>query len=245
MPSLSSQPHSRSHKTATPRRSPLRPKPRRKARDPLSLALASCAFATLVRYFTVAPERAPHMRALIRETELGVRSVQMELARMQSLGLIRQERTPDDRHVVIRAVQLHPAWTPLRALVRTLATPEDVLTMAIAGLPHIAGAFIFGSVARGDARTESDCDFMVITDAAATPEEHQRIKLEIGGRAGAAGDALGRELSLAIYSMDNVRTRVHAGQGFVTRVLAGAKRWVRGSADDLAVRLDLPIGAIA
>jgi predicted nucleotidyltransferase len=232
--------------TPTRRRSGLRPKPQRaKSNDRLSSVLASSAFATLVRYFTVAPERAPHLRALIRETGLGVRSVQIELARMEALGLIRRERSSENRHVVIRAVQLHPAWPPLRSMVRILAAPEDVLAMAITGLPHIAAAFIFGSVARGEARAESDCDFMVITDAAATPEEHQRVKADLSGRAGAAGDALGRELSIAIYSMDDFRTRVQTGQGFVMRVLAGAKRWVRGSAHDLAARLDMPTRAIA
>lgn len=230
--------------TSAPRRVP--PKSRRaKPSDALSVALASGAFATLVRYFTVGPDKAPHLRALMRETGLGARSVQMELARMEQLGLVRQERATDGRRVVIHAMQLHPAWMPLRALVRTLATPEDVLAMAIVGVPHIASAFIFGSVARGTARPESDCDFMVITDALATPEVHQRVKTEISGRAGAAGDALGRELSVAVYSLDEFRARVHAGQGFVSRVLVGAKRWVRGSAEDLASRLDLPVGAIA
>lgn len=216
---------------------------RAKSQDALSSALASGALATLVRYFTVAPERAPHLRALIRETGLGVRSVQRELARMESLGLVRQERSVDRHHVVVRALHLHPAWMPLRALVRTLAAPEDVLAMALAGVPHIAGAFIFGSVARGTARPDSDCDLMVVTDA--TPDEHERITAELQLRAGAAGDALGRELSLAMYSMDDLRLRLHAGQGFVTRVLSGSKRWVQGAPNDIATRLGMLREAVA
>lgn len=232
------QHHARSRRTK-----PARRVRRAKSADGLSSALASGAFATLVRYFTVAPERTPRLRALIRETGLGVRSVQMELARMESLGLVHVERSADSRHVVVRAQQLHPAWMPLRALVRALAAPEDVLTMALAGVPHVAGAFIFGSVARGTARADSDCDLMIVTDA--EPDEHERVVAELQRRAGAAGDALGRELSMVFYSLDELRKRFHQEHGFVTRVLAGSKRWVQGDAAELAMRLDLPRDAVA
>jgi predicted nucleotidyltransferase len=168
----------------------------------------------------------------------------MELARMEQLGLVRQERAADGRRVVIHVVQLHPAWAPLRALVRTLAEPEDVLKMTLAGLPHIAAGFIFGSVARGDAHPDSDCDFMVITDALATAEEYRAVKTALAVRAGETGLALGRELSIVIYSMEQLRSRVDSGHGFISRVLLGAKRWVRGSARDIEARLQLPAGVI-
>jgi len=228
-----------------PARKRVRRQPRRaKSTDALSVALASGAFATLVRYFTVGPQKTPHLRALMRETGLGARSVQMELARMEQLGLVRQERAADGRHVVVRAAQLHPAWAPLRALVRTYADPEDLLKMTLAGLPHLAAAFIFGSVARGDARPDSDCDFMVIIDASATAEEYRAVKTALAVQAGETGLALGRELSVAVYSVQELQARIAAGHGFISRVLLGAKRWVRGSASELEARLQVSAGVI-
>lgn len=180
----------------------------------------------------------------MRDTGLGARSVQMELARMERLGLVRQERATHGRHVVVHVAQLHPAWAPLRALVRTYADPEDVLKMTIAGLPHVVAAFIFGSVARGDARSDSDCDFMVIIDSSASAEEYRMVKTELAMQAGESGLALGRELSVAVYSVTELQARVASGHAFISRVLLGAKRWVRGSARDLEARLQLPAGVI-
>jgi predicted nucleotidyltransferase len=205
-----------------------------KATDALSATLASGAFATLVRYFTVWPEAAPHMRALIRDTMLNPRSVQVEVARMEALGLVRRERGTEDRRVFVRAVSGHPAWIALRTLVRTYAAPEDVLRMMVAGMPGIAAAFVYGSVARGDAITESDCDFMVVTAPGLSAESYQEIEQALAVQTGSTSLALGRDLSVAVYSAETMQRKAASGHGFVTRVLADTKRWVRGSDADLA-----------
>ena len=205
-----------------------------KAPDALSAALASGAFATLVRYFTVRPEAAPHMRALIRETRLNSRSVQMEVARMETLGLVRREHATEDRRVSVRAVLGHPAWTALRTLVRTYAAPEDVLKMTVAGVPGIAAAFVYGSVARGDATPESDCDFMVVTAPGLSPDAHRDVEQALAVQTGSTSLALGRDLSVAVYSATSMQHKAASGHGFVARVLADKKRWVRGSDAEFA-----------
>ncbi|MHB8837516.1 MAG: nucleotidyltransferase domain-containing protein [Gemmatimonadaceae bacterium] len=216
------------------RRAKRRPTRQAKATDALSAALASGAFATLVRYFTVHPERVPHIRALMRETGLNARSMQIEIARMESLGLVRRERSTDDRRVGVRLVPDHPAWTALRTLVRVLAQPEDVLKMTVAGLPHVAAAFVYGSVASGDAAPESDCDFMVVTAPEATRDDQHAIEKALAVQTGETSRALGRELQVVVYSARELRTRAGAGRGFVPRVMEGAKRWVVGSEGVLA-----------
>jgi predicted nucleotidyltransferase len=218
---------------------------RAKATDALSATLASGAFATLVRYFTVGPDKTPHLRALMRETGLGARSIQVELARMKQIGLVHEERTADGRRVTIRAVQTHPAWAPLRTLVRMYALPEDVLKMTIAGLPHIAAAFIFGSVARGTARPESDCDVMVVLADAATLEERRSVETALAVQIGETSLALGREVSVIVYTAEEMRARFLAGQGFMAAVVSGPKRWVSGTALALERLLWAPAGAVA
>jgi len=187
-----------------------------------------------VRYFTVDPEKAPHIRALIRDTKLNPRSVQMEVARMEELGLVRREHVPDDRRVCVHAVRSHPAWPALRTLVRTYAAPEDVLKMTVAGVPGIAAAFVYGSMARGDATPESDCDFLVVTVPGLPLEAHQAVEQTLAVQTGNTSLALGRELSVAVYSTESMRRKAVDGHGFVARVLAGKKRWVRGSEAELA-----------
>ncbi|MEW5918363.1 MAG: hypothetical protein AB1762_18315 [Gemmatimonadota bacterium] len=58
--------------------------------DALSRAVASGALARLLTYFTVRIDDTPHLRALIRHTGLGARSLQTELARLEELGLLQR-----------------------------------------------------------------------------------------------------------------------------------------------------------
>jgi predicted transcriptional regulator len=65
------------------------------------MALASGALARLLIHFATHPDDAPHVRALQRRTGLAPRSLHMELARLERLGVI--ERQADGRQVQIPA----------------------------------------------------------------------------------------------------------------------------------------------
>lgn len=153
---------------------------------------------------------------------------------MEALGLVRRERGTEDRRVFVRAVIGHPAWMALRTLVRTFAAPEDVLQMLVAGMPDIAAAFVYGSVARGDAIAESDCDFMVVTAPGLSAESYQAVEQGLAVQTGSTSLALGRDLSVAVYSAETLQSKAARGHGFVVRVLADKKRWVRGSDAEFA-----------
>lgn len=162
---------------------------------------------------------------------------------MEALGLVRRERSTDERRVGVRVVAVHPAWTALRTLVRVFAQPEDVLKMTVAGLPHIAAAFVYGSVASGEATPESDCDFMVVTDPEATRDERRAVEKALAVQTGDTSRALGRELQVVVYSAQELRRHAGTGRGFVPRVMEGAKRWVVGSADVLQSLIVVPRAA--
>ena len=53
-----------------------------------------------------------------------------------------------------------------------------------------------------------------------------------------AGEQLGREVNVAVYSPDEFRAKVDAGRPFLTGVLEGAKIWLLGNDADLRVLLD-------
>jgi predicted nucleotidyltransferase len=131
-----------------------------KRTDPLSSTLASGAMARVVIDFAVHPEDASHGREIQRRTGLTPRSLQTELARLESLGVVR--RRLDGRLVRYELVEDNPRWRTLRALIRDFADPVDVIRNAIADVPGIATAFIFGSIARGDAREDSDVDVFIL-----------------------------------------------------------------------------------
>jgi len=210
-----------------------------KAPNALSRALASGAFATLVRYFTVRPEHTPHGRALMRETGLRARSMQRELARMERLGLVTQEHRAD-RRVYVRPVLTHPVWSSLHALVRAYATPADILRITMAGIADIAVAFVFGSVARGEADERSDCDVFVVTAPGTSVEAKRAVVRALAVQSADTSRALGREVSFVVYRLEELQRRLAVPQGFASRVLSGPKLFVRGAERELRALLRAP-----
>ena len=167
-----------------------RPRRSRKATDPLSTVLASGALARVLTHFAVHPDDAHHLRAIQRYTGLTPRSLQIELARLQRLGLL--VRRPAGRQVCYSVDWTRPRAQSLRTLVRHFAEPGDLLRDALTDVPGITHAFVFGSTARGDARPDSDIDLFLLGEEV-DPLALARQTLEVGM-------LLDREVNPVIYS---------------------------------------------
>lgn len=189
-----------------------------KRADPLSSTLASGALARLVIDFAVHPEDSPHGRELQRRTGLTPRSLQTELARLEGLGVVR--RRTEGRRVHYELNEGNPRWRALRALVRELADPADVLRNALADVPGVAAAFVFGSMARGDFREDSDIDLFVL-DGGVPEDLLARRTLD-------AGVLLRREVNVVQMTAGELARRVANGSGFARELLRGAKIWIAG-----------------
>ena len=98
--------------------------------------------ARLVIDFAVHPEDAPYGREIARRTGLTPRSLQAELARLERLGMVQRRR--EGRLVRYELVESSPRWRAMRALIRELADPVDVVRNALADVPGIGAAFVFG-----------------------------------------------------------------------------------------------------
>ncbi|HEX8246069.1 MAG TPA: nucleotidyltransferase domain-containing protein [Longimicrobium sp.] len=126
--------------------------------DQLSGFVGSEARARLLAHFVARPESRLHVRALERDTGIGKRSLQKELARLVEMGLVRRER--EGRRVVYARSGYTPEWRAIEKLVATYGIPL-LLRAALVAVPGVEAAFIFGSLARGDARPDSDIDVLV------------------------------------------------------------------------------------
>jgi predicted nucleotidyltransferase len=177
----------------------------------------------LVTHFLVHPESALHLRALQRHTALGIHSLQREVARFESLGLIR--RREEDGRVLFQAVTSHPSWDALRVLVRQHADPADVLRDAIHDVGGVEAAFVFGSHVRGDSRPDSDVDLLVVGDGVAS---HQ-----LGDAMLRAQALLNRPVDVKYYTRRKLAAGLAQKSRFLREVLSGPKAWLIGSADAL------------
>lgn len=198
-----------------------------KRNDPLSATLASGALARLAIDFAVHPEEAPHGRALQRRAGLTPRSLQAEVARLERLGIV--QRRKEGRQVHYEVNEGNPRWRALRELVREFADPLDVLGSALADVPGIATAFIFGSFARGDVRPDSDIDLFILDDDV---DEDRLARRTLD-----AGVLLRREVNVVQMTPTELARRLAFDGGFARELVRGPKLWVTGDQDEFDSRV--------
>jgi predicted nucleotidyltransferase len=144
-------------------------------------------------------------------------------------------------------VQDSPVWQALRILAGTSADPTPLLRDALADIPGVQAAFIFGSTAQGTQREDSDIDLFVVEEP--TLDRRQLLR-----QLAEAELVLQREINPVRYTPEGLAERLgdpgHPAWRFVCETLAGPKRWVAGAASAIAplaaaagVHLPDPVGS--
>src|SRR5918994_3891399 len=116
--------------------------------------LGSRTRAGILATLSNAPATEFHLNDLAKKVGVGARAVQQEVARLLRLGLIRERRSGNRRY--FSAERSHPAFEALSELIRISSGARDVLREALVGESRIRLALLYGSVASGTERTESD-----------------------------------------------------------------------------------------
>lgn len=200
--------------------------------------LTSRALSRLITHYALHPQADLHFRGLKRATGLPNRSLQLELARLQSLGLI--ARKPDGRLVRFVVRQDEARWSVLRELVRHFVEPAEVLRVALTQVTDITSAFIYGSFARRrDVHADSDIDLFVVSATVDQP----RTRLSLAGEVLEVSGFLGREVNVSRYTPVQLARKVAEPSRFVLSVLAGEKEWLVGDQKQLraAIALGNPV----
>jgi hypothetical protein len=160
-------------------------------------ALFSKGRQRVLALFFGQPERRAYVRQVERMAGTGLGSVQRELARLTAAGLLLRER--EGHQTYYRANPMSPAFDALRDLVaRTLGTGGRLSEELLARRPAVLAAAarrgarnvrVFGSVARGEARADSDVDLLVDL-------EPGRSLLDLGGLTIDLEEILGRKVDI-------------------------------------------------
>lgn len=169
--------------------------------------------------------RSYAVNELIQATGAGSGAVQRELARLSGSGLLTVEHVGNQKRY--RANPAAPIHDELASIVRKtfgLAKPLREALVPLAGRIH--AAFLYGSVAKGTDTARSDIDLMVIADDLAYAD----VMLALHPVA----ERLGRQVNPTVYARDELRTRIEAGNSFITRVLQQPRQWLIGGEVDLA-----------
>jgi hypothetical protein len=194
--------------------------------DSLVVVFATPTLAKLLAVFALEPGRRFFQKELVVATGSSLYLVQRELKRLEGTGLI--SRVSRGRQVEYSVNASHPAFSGLRdALLNTIAL-ADRLRRALADVAGLRLAFVFGSIARGDAGAESDLDLLVVGDLGLR---------EVATRVVPCLRDIGREPNIMVFRERELRDRVGAGDSFLTTVIEEPKLWIKGDERELAALL--------
>jgi predicted nucleotidyltransferase len=162
-----------------------------------------------------------HLRELVRRSGLSIGTVQQELRRLTRIGVVLARR--DGNRLYYRSNPDHPLFPELRSLVLKTDGLVGVLEQALAD-EEVQLAFVFGSVASGEAKAESDVDLMIVGSVGL-----RRVTQLLSGVA----DRVGREINPQVLTPGEFQARKRRKDHFLSSVLETPKLFVKGNEHDL------------
>lgn len=191
--------------------------------SPLAEALFGKTRRCVLRLLFGHPDRAFFLREITRACDVGQGPVQRELSRLAQAGIITRRR--DGRQVYFQADSSCPIFIELRAIVAKTVGIADVLRAALQPLrERIRVAVVYGSAARGELRSGSDVDVLIVGGVSL------RNVVEV---LSPTQDRLGREVNPSVFPTEEWLRRLRAGDHFPTSVAAGPKFFLFGDERDL------------
>ncbi len=190
----------------------------------IARALFSDSQSRVLQWLYGQPGRRFHLSELRRLTRLGSASLQRELNRLAEAGLVTTERVGNLRCITANAD--NPVFHELESLVRKTLGIEALLREALKPLlPELRVALIYGSIAKGTDRAQSDIDVMLIGSklSLGTVLEHLAPVEAI----------LERKINPSLYTLAEFAHRRAEPDSFVNRVLAQPTIALIGDIDEL------------
>jgi len=161
---------------------------------------------------------------LIRMADSGTGATHRLLKRLADSGLVRA--SVEGRQKYYQANAESPVFDELVGLVRKTVGLAEPLREALAPIAHrINAAFVYGSVAAGEERADSDIDVMVIAENLDYPTLFEALQ--------AVERQLGRPVNPNLMTLKEWRRKLAETDSFVARLRNRPRLFVVGSEDDL------------
>jgi predicted nucleotidyltransferase len=168
------------------------------------------------------PDESFFATEIFRRTGVGRGTVQRELERLVSSGLVLMQPVGNQKH--FRANRDNPIFSELRSIIVKTSGIAEPLRDALAPLARrIDLALIYGSVARGEAHAGSDVDLLVVATDVTLEQLFSRLAR--------AEHAVGRKINPTLLTPDEFSRKRHNGNVFLTKVVSGSVISLIGSLD--------------
>ena len=170
------------------------------------------------------PRQSFYTNEIIRKSGGGSGAVQRELSRLVRSGLATVKRIGSQNHY--QANPNAPLFAELCSMInKTVALVEPLKVVLQPFLSQIELAFVYGSVAKKSDTASSDIDLMIISDNLTYADIFPVLE-EVSGK-------LQRSIQPTVYSLKELRERIHSDNSFIRSVLAQPKVWIIGKDSEL------------
>lgn len=177
----------------------------------VSSALFSKTLGGVLALLFGKPDRAYYTREIVKQVGTGGSQVNKELGRLVAAGLILREQRGN--LVFYRANPGAAVYPELVGLVgKSFGIPDRLRRFIEPLADRIQYAGVFGSVARGEHRADSDVDLLLVGDV--------RLS-ELAIPLHEAEAVLGMKVSPTVMTLAEFRKRRKSGEHFLSTVLAG------------------------
>ena len=167
------------------------------------------------------PDRRLYLRQVIRLLGAGQGAVQRELALLVRAGVLLKTR--EGNLAYFQANRDLPVFEELRVLIQKTAGIAGLVRTALLPLADaIERAFVYGSVARGEERSESDVDVMIIGDVSF---------FDVVSAVSPLQETLGREINPTVFTHAEYMQRLEDNDHFLMQVESGPRIEILGGED--------------
>lgn len=170
------------------------------------------------------PEKRYLLSEIIDRAKVGSGSVQREVQRLTASQLINLHQQGREKYY--QANPDSPLFNELRSLFEKTRGGEQLILQALKPLEsQLKLALIYGSYAKQTDHANSDIDLLLISDNLTLEEVFDALE--------PAEKQLERQINPTLYTTDEFKNRREKGQSFITRLLAGTYKLLKGHPDDI------------
>jgi predicted nucleotidyltransferase len=186
----------------------------------LAQLLSSQVRAEIFRLLFNGNKSSIHLRDLQRQSQLSIGTMQKEIAHLKDLDLVTSER--DGNRLYYSANFNHPLYREIYGLVEKTSGVKEKMKETLGAMKGIECAFIFGSFAKGEEKSHSDIDLIIIGEVGLR---------SLSSKLKALTEQTEREINPHVYSLKSWKEKIKKNDHFIKSVLSEKKIFLIGGED--------------
>ena len=189
----------------------------------LKSLIASKTRQTLLKAFFEIPDREYYTRQLASMYHISVGTLHRELQKLNTSGILKARKIGNIKLFSLN--KQNPIYEEIKNIIYKTEGVIKFIKDAISDIKGIKVAFIYGSLAKGDERQDSDVDIFLIGD---NIDENELVI-----RISSLEKKLFKEVNYTRYSESEYKKEKKKRNSFILEVIKGKKIFIKGGKNDL------------